>query len=83
MRAVAPAPGCVQSYMSIRGCRKRHEWHRLTAMDAWPFDTITHQDWEALTPEEKAMLEALTSTYLAEIERRRHLSAPPQPDLGC
>lgn len=46
-------------------------------MDAWPFDTITHQDWEALTPEEKAMLEALTSTYLAEIERRRHLSAPP------
>lgn len=79
MRAVAPATGCVQSYMSIQRCRKRHERHRLTAMEAWPFDTITPQDWEALTPEEKAMLEALTAAYLAEIERRQHLPAA-QPD---
>ncbi|WP_448684802.1 2'-5' RNA ligase [Achromobacter xylosoxidans] len=40
-------------------------------MNPWPFANISPDDWAALPEADKAMLEALTAAFLAEIERQR------------
>ncbi|WP_150123749.1 2'-5' RNA ligase [Achromobacter xylosoxidans] len=45
-------------------------------MNIWPFPNILPEDWAALPACDKAMLEALTAAYLAEIERRRPANVP-------
>ncbi len=48
---------------------------RLYAMNIWPFPNILPEDWAALPACDKAMLEALTAAFLAEIERQRQKAA--------
>jgi len=40
-------------------------------MHLWPFDTITPEQFDLLTDEEKQALEAALIAYLAEIKLRR------------
>jgi hypothetical protein len=40
-------------------------------METWPYTNISPADFDALTEDERQQLEALTVTYLAEVERRR------------
>ncbi len=42
-------------------------------MHPWPFDTITPERWAALPDEDKAMIEALTATFIAEVARQRQV----------
>lgn len=52
-------------------------------MHPWPFDTITPERWAALPDDDKAMIEALTATFIAELVRQRQVdtSAPAREDL--
>lgn len=42
-------------------------------MHPWPFDTITPERWAALPDEDKAMIEALTATFIAAVARQRRV----------
>ena len=42
-------------------------------MHPWPFDTITPERWADLPNEDKAMIEALTTTFIAELMRQRQV----------
>ncbi|MFY3053418.1 2'-5' RNA ligase [Achromobacter xylosoxidans] len=42
-------------------------------MANWPFPNIAPEDWADLPAGDKAMLEALTAAYLAELARQRAL----------
>ncbi|EHC5872692.1 hypothetical protein JR782_003511 [Salmonella enterica subsp. enterica serovar Eastbourne] len=44
-------------------------------MEPWPFDNISPEDWAALPDEDKAMIEALTMAFIAEIERQRMIAS--------
>lgn len=49
-------------------------------MASWPFPNIAPEDWADLPAGDKAMLEALTAAFLAEIERQRQTeSRAPDP----
>lgn len=52
-------------------------------MHPWPFDTITPERWAALPDDDKAMIEALTATFIAELMRQRQVDtrAPTREDL--
>lgn len=50
-------------------------------MHPWPFDTITPERWAALPDEDKAMIEALTATFIAEVVRQRQVDVlAPSPE---
>lgn len=57
---------------------RRREKQRvaLAACPPWPFDTITPERWAALPDEDKAMIEALTATFIAELARQRRVDTP-------
>lgn len=40
-------------------------------MTIWPFNNIPPELWASVAPEEKAMIEALTAAFIAEVERQR------------
>ncbi|MGE8688647.1 MAG: hypothetical protein ACN6PJ_16005 [Achromobacter sp.] len=47
-------------------------------MEPWPFDTITPEEIDALTDEEKQGLDAAVAAYIGECLRRRGVDpAPP------
>ncbi len=45
----------------------------------WPFDTIMPENWAALTDDDKAMIEALTATFIAELTLGPALDDRPYP----
>ncbi|QQB32848.1 hypothetical protein I6I07_19580 [Achromobacter deleyi] len=51
-------------------------------MHTWPYDTLTPEVWAALPADDKAMVEALTAAFIAEVERQRaaRLQAPDTDD---
>ncbi|WP_159069769.1 hypothetical protein [Achromobacter xylosoxidans] len=51
-------------------------------MHPWPFDTITPERWATLPDEDKAMIEALTATFIAAVARLRQVGtrAPASDD---
>ncbi|MFY3703220.1 hypothetical protein ACOTD8_06700 [Achromobacter dolens] len=54
----------------------------LSRMHPWPFDTITPERWATLQDEDKAMIEALTATFIAAVARQRQVDtrAPASDD---
>lgn len=46
-------------------------------MDTWPFPCIPPEAFEALTDNERHILEALTRTYLAHVAQRQQQPAGP------
>jgi len=50
-------------------------------MHPGPFDTITPEHWAALPDDDKAMIEALTATFIAEVARQRQVNVrAPSPE---
>ena len=47
-------------------------------MDTWPFPSIPPELFDTLTDDERAILEALTQTYLDHVAVRQQ--RPPSPD---
>lgn len=43
-------------------------------MNTWPFPSIPPEAFEALSPAEKRLLEALTLVYLAHVQQRQRPS---------
>lgn len=52
-------------------------------MHPWPFDTITPERWAALPDDDKAMIEALTATFIAQLARQRQVDVRAPSPEGC